>query len=194
MKPIFIPCLLFIVIFSETVAQRRENGIGLRLGYPSSITYKRYLADNNAAEFLVGLIPSGWHSNYYENSFEDDDDFDNFIYQSHNVEGNIYLQGRYLFHNDISIQGMRDNLDWYWGLGALFKIARVKYRYSFTTPPFVASDSRTDIDLGPEGIAGLEYTFDNTPLSLFAEISVMLEVIDRFVVRGFGGIGVRYNF
>jgi hypothetical protein len=157
------------------------------------ITYKKYLPQNRAIEFGLGTLTSGWYSQYYENSFSRYKRYDGYRYLSHNVSSTVYLQGRYLFHTDIHIEGMMGELDWYWGLGGMLKFANVDYRYRNENEEIVR-DTRTDIDLGPEGILGMEYTFEDVPITLFGEFSLMMEFADRLAFRGFSGVGARYNF
>jgi hypothetical protein len=76
----------------------------------------------------------------------------------------------------------------------LLKFAKVNYTYELPTDA-QQHDSRTDIDFGPEAIAGMEYTFDDIPLTLFGEVSVLLEFADRpLTFRAFSAAGVRFNF
>ena len=91
---------------------------------------------------------------------------------------------------------MVGKLEWYWGAGAMLKFATVTYTYQLEdSPSNVGNDRRTDIDFGPEGIAGMEYTFDDIPLTLFGDVSLMLEFADRpLTVRAFAAAGARFNF
>lgn len=184
--------IIMLIGTGSVYAQRQ--GIGIRIGVPFGLTYKKYLPDNKALEFGFGTAPRGWEFAYYRNSFEFH--YPDYEHISHRVTGTIYLQGRYLIHNPISTEGIKGKVDWYWGVGLLFKAARVDYRYRNEAPPFdeVFRDERTDVDFGPEGIAGAEYTFQNAPLSAFAEMSLMLELADRLTLRVPIGFGLRYNF
>ena len=51
-----------------------------------------------------------------------------------------------------------------------------------------------DIDIGPEGMIGMEYTFEDVPITVFGEVSLMLELVDRVTLRPFTGVGARYRF
>jgi len=190
--------LLITLFFTGTamITFAQKQAIGLRIGDPIGITYKRYLPNNRAVEFGIGTASSGWNSYYYENSFKKASRYDNYDYRGQKVRGTVYFQGRYLFHYNIPIEGMVGKLDWYWGAGAVLKVATIDYTYQSKTSPFnVERDTRTDIDFGPEGIAGMEYTFQDVPLSVFGEISLMLEFVDRpLTFRTFGAVGVRFNF
>lgn len=188
-----IGLILFLSIFFVN-AFAQDRGIGLRLGIPMGITYKKYLPREKAIEFGIGTGYSSWYSHYYENSFYDFDRYEGYRYLSHEVRNPLYLQGRYLFQKDIHIEGMMGKLEWYWGVGGLMKLARVNYRYR-DPDNVIVRGSRTDIDFGPEGILGMEYTFEQVPLTIFGEFSLMLEIVDRpGAFRGLSGLGVRYNF
>jgi hypothetical protein len=186
--------ILFLATTVSALAQKQS--IGLRIGNPLGLTYKRYLPNDRAFEFGIGTAPGGWNKNYYENSFSDFDRYDDFRYRSHAVNSTVYLQGRYLFQYDIPIEGMVGKLGWYWGAGAMLKFATVKYTYQENDAPGPnATDTRTDIDFGPEGIAGMEYTFDDIPLTVFGDVSLLLEFADRpFTFRAFAAAGARFNF
>jgi len=187
--------LLCILISTAAAAQRRpDRSIGLRLGLPSGLVYKKYLPKGKAAEFLIGSVPGGWNQYYYENTFHDFDKYEGYHYRSHNINSTLYLHGRYLLQNDIYIDGMMGKLDWYWGAGAVMKLASVTYYYRDEND-INRTKNTTDIDFGPEGIIGMEYTFHDLPLTVLGDISLMLEIVDRpAALHGLSGLGIRYNF
>jgi hypothetical protein len=184
---------IFVLLFIAFGSFAQDRGIGIRLGAPMGITYKKYLPGNKAVEFGIGTLTNGWYNNYYERSFHDFDRFEGYDYESHRVRSAVYLQGRYLWQNDIQIEGMMGELDWYWGLGGVAKFGSVEYRYRSNGIP--GREIRTDFDFGPEGILGMEYTFEDMPLTIFGEFSLMIEIVDRpGILRGLSGVGARYNF
>jgi hypothetical protein len=188
-----------LLTFSTLCAFSQDRGIGLRLGIPSGLTYKKYLPRDKAVEFIVGSVPQGWHHYYYENAFYDFDRFEGYRYHSHQVRSTLFLQGRYLFDYDIHIEGMEGKLQWYWGIGGVVKLASVKYYYRENPPGagdvITLSKAYTDLDIGPEGIIGMEYTFEDLPLTVFGEFSLLVEFADRpGTLRGLSGTGIRYNF
>jgi hypothetical protein len=191
MRQILICVLL---TFSTLCAFSQDRGIGLRLGIPSGLTYKKYLPKNKAAEFIVGSIAPGWNHYYYENSFYDFEKFEGYQYRSHRVNSVVFLQGRYLFRDNIHIEGMEGKLEWYWGVGGLAKFASITYYYRDEAGDNLQK-TYSDIDIGPEGILGMEYIFEDLPLTVFGEFSLMIEFADRpGTPRGLSGIGIRYNF
>jgi hypothetical protein len=197
MKRGIVFCLIFLAFTAS--AQRKYpglQGIGLRLGLPTGITYKNYISKWTALELNVGLASPSWSRTYYQNQFNDYPRYDNFVYHSHTVESAAYFQGRYLMHAFIPVEGLEGRVNWYWGIGATFKLAKVNYRYSDPeASPSMQEEVVTDVDLGPEGIIGAEYTFQDVPCAVFAESSLLVEIVDRpGAVRVFGAVGVRYNF
>lgn len=185
---------LFFFFFSVVIAVAQNQGIGIRLGDPMGVTYKRYFGNTRAVEFGLGSAGLGWHDGYYKNSFEARDKYDGYRYRSHTVENTLYLQGRYLLHYNIDVRDIEGKWDWYWGVGGLLKFSKVKYRFYDDIPPFQETDTDNDIDFGPEGIIGMEYTFKDAPITIFGEVSLMFEMVDRVTLRTFGGAGARYNF
>lgn len=191
--------LIIILVAASFVAKAQTQGLGLRIGDPIGVTYKKFIARDRAVEFLLGTVPRSWHSNYYKNSFDAYSKYDDFVYRSHTVENTVYLQARYLIHNDIQGYDIEGKLQWYWGFGAMLKFGKVKYTYYDAAAPAPENNIRSDvnhnIDFGPDGIIGIEYTFEDIPLSAFAETSLMLELADRPVTpQLYGALGVRMNF
>lgn len=191
---IFLSSILFLII-STTHAQ--HQGIGLRLGEPTGVTYKKYIANSaNAVELGLGWVQRGWNNRYYRKSFEKYDRFGGYNYVTHTVESNFYLQGRFLKHYELAVDGVEGNFEWYWGVGVLIKVARINYLYNDdAASTFLYNRRLTDFDIGPEVPFGIEYTFQDSPITLFGEMSLFIEVINRPGIPSFNGaLGIRYNF
>jgi len=184
-----------LMIVSANFVRAQNQSVGIRFGEPMGIVYKKYLLNNKAIEFNLGTAPRGWSYYYYKSSFDWYKEYDDYEFRSQEVNGVIYLDARYLFQYDIPVEGMVGSLNWFWGIGALFKTARVEYSYIDDAPPFNwHTDERQDFDLGPQGIIGIEYTFKDTPVTLYADFNLLFELLDRPHIRLMGGTGVRYNF
>jgi hypothetical protein len=184
--------LISFLLLSVSVYSQRQ-AIGLRVGDPVGLTYKKYFRRGiKALEFGIGTTGAAWHENYYKNSFKKIGRFQGFNYQSHIVESTIYLQARYMVNNQIVFEGIQGEWLWYWGFGAVAKSARIQYRYNDNGTMFTRE--YTDIDLGPEIIIGTEYKIEGVPINVFGEVSLMGEIINRVGVRNFGGVGIRYVF
>lgn len=96
--------LMMLIISTAAVAQ--QQGIGLRLGDPMGVSYKKYFGRTHAIEFGIGSAPANWNNQYYINSFQEYPRYDNYRYQNHTVQSTLYLQARYLFHYNIPVQNM----------------------------------------------------------------------------------------
>lgn len=177
----------------------QHQAIGLRLGEPTGLSFKKYLTNSShALEVGLGWVHASSRSRYYEKSFERDNRFNSYSYIDHAVQNSLYVQARYINQYPFSIPELNGSFDWYWGVGLLLKTVRVNYLYTKETdPPVTILFAKTirDFDLGPELPLGIEYTFEHIPLTLFSEISTFVEVFNRFGIPKLNGaIGLRYNF
>lgn len=186
--------LISFGLFLSLVSYGQRQAFGLRLGDPIGITYKKYTQTNKAIEFLFGTASTHWRHNYYENSFSKYSEYDGYSYRSHKLSNPVYLQARYLFHYHIPVDGMDGKLEWYWGVGAMLKFCKVEYTYADDSG-WAQYDTRNTIDFGPDGILGVEYKFEDTPLNVFGEVSMLLELADRpLTPQLFGAVGARFTF
>lgn len=188
--------ILFILILLPFLGLSQERGVGIRLGEPFSITYKDFLEDYLSYEVMVG---SGGINgpNYYQRSFDNNPPNSNAFYLSHSASRGVNLNFRMALHEDITdtFEITEGYLLGYAGAGVQLRTTRVSYVYqpgALAGP--VLGEDRTNLDIGPEVFAGAEYYFDETPFSVFVEVGMFLELIDRINFRGQGGIGVRYLF
>lgn len=193
MKKILL--LAFLLIPFLGFAQ--EDGIGLRLGEPLTITYKKFLDDQFALEAMIGR-GSPNSSNYYRRAFDRRPATPNAFYASHAANSGFSLSLRGMLHEDITddLNIGEGYLLAYAGAGAQLRSIGVSYAY---TDPSISTavfrDDRTNIDFGAEAFGGAEYYFNDLPISVFAEIGLFMEVLDRFGhLRLQGGIGIRYLF
>ena len=137
--------LLLLMLALATYSQDRS--IGLRIGDPTGISYKKYLPKNKAVELGLGTSTIGLHHQYYRNTFRDFDKFEAYDYRDHRVVSTLFLQGKYLIHYDIPIEGMIGRVQWYWGVGGMLKMAKVEYRYMDRFSESL-TDIHTDLDIG----------------------------------------------
>ncbi len=180
-------------------AHAQEDGVGLRLGEPLSITYKKFLDGNFAIEGMFGR--AGVNSaQYYQRAFDNNRPTPNAFYAGHSTGSSFSFNLRGAYHEDITDDLNIDQGYFlaYAGAGVQLRSTRVDYSYTdpASSPPGVFfRESRRNIDLGPEIFGGGEYYFDDLPISIFAEIGLFMELIDRFGhLKLQGGIGVRYLF
>lgn len=92
MKKAIITCICSLVMLSSVQSQDFDSAVGLRLGYPLSVTYKKFVSETNAIEAYAG------YRNWIGASF-------------------LSLAGGYQIHKDLEIDDL-DGLQWYYGGGA----------------------------------------------------------------------------
>jgi len=189
--------VLFALLPFFSFAQ--ERGIGIRLGEPLSLTYKDFIEDYLSYEVMIGMAGVN-NSDYYRKDFENNPPASNSFYQSHSASKGVSINARVALNEDITdvFEITQGYLLGYAGAGVQIRTTNVNYSYfqniaSSATQPLLTED-RTNFDFGPEAFAGAEYYFDETPISVFAEVGMFLELIDRVNIKGQGGIGVRYLF
>lgn len=90
MKYLLITSFCFLMVASDLSAQDFDSAIGLRLGYPTSVSYKKFISETNALEGYVG--------------------YRNFIGASY-----LSINGAFQIHKDIEDV---DRLQYYYGGGA----------------------------------------------------------------------------
>lgn len=198
MKKFLLTCAFVCVsqfIFSQNA------GIGLRLGDPSGITFKKY-STKNAWEINFGrsylFNGNRWYNNHFDYWYEKQKyGYKEYQYLGYAAGVPLSLQLHYLFRNPVKSTA---GLEWYWGIGAQFRFQRYFYSYRYklyNDPNWYYSYDRavTDIDLGFDGIIGLEYNFKDVPLALFIDANIFMEFVDRPFFFWFqSGLGIRYNF
>lgn len=91
-------------------------------------------------------------------------------------DGQFHFHCDYLFHNYDAFKVERGSLPIYFGIGG-----RVR---------FDENDNR----LGLRLVVGLEYLFDEYPMSLFFEIAPIVDIAPKTEANVNGGIGIRYVF
>ena len=175
--------------------------LGFRLGDPSGLTVKKYNSDR-AWEVNIGRTHLFDRNKYYYDRYDRWYADQHFNHQAHELVGYSYsralgLQVHRLFHREVkNATGLR----WYFGFGGQLRLQqfRYTYRYKVENGPdwIVVQDQRdTEVDLGADGVLGLEYTFRNAPLNLFMDGTLCMEIVDDpFWFRGQFGIGARYLF
>ena len=154
------------ILATSARAQAYKSAVGLRLGTPVAVTFKHYLNEGSAVEAFSGVRSS-----------------DGFRWFS--------LSLAYQSSYSLGLDGALAPLSWYWGAGASL------YQISFSDRElreFLGADGRFNL-LGINGYLGLEYTFDNLPITATVDW-VPTYYTGDLDVSGFGiaqaGVGVRY--
>ncbi|MFD2033660.1 hypothetical protein ACFSKL_02600 [Belliella marina] len=191
--------LILAMLMAPFFVNAQEDGVGLRLGEPLSITYKKFLDDNISIEGMFGR--AGINSNqYYQRAFDRNRPSSNAFYSGHSTGASYAFNVRGAYHEDIT-DDLNIDVGYflaYAGAGVQLRSTRVDYSYTdsstFPQGP-ILRDSRRNIDFGPEIFGGGEYYFDDLPISVFAEVGLFVELLDRFGhLKLQGALGIRYLF
>jgi len=198
--------VIIVVVLHATLLIAQDKGIGIRLGDPSGITFKKYF-DDNALEISIGRTHLLYNDRWYGDRFDDWYDDENFGYKkfgylNYETTAPLGIQLHYLFQNKLGKVANEEvrGLEWYWGFGAqiTFQKYRYDYRYKIYGDDdwyYASSGDVTDFDFGADAVIGLEYSFDDVPISLFLDMTLFMEVFDNpFLFHYQGGLGARYNF
>lgn len=180
------------------LAYSQEHHLGIRIGEPLSITYKTYIDDRFSIEGMIGRAGAN-SGQYYRRSFENNRPGPGALYGSHSASSGFSLNFRGAYNEDISSEFdiVEGALFAYGGAGLQLRSVKVNYVYynDLATTVVPQYEKRTNVDFGAEGFIGSEYFFEDLPMSVFAEVGLFLEILDRpGHLRLQGGIGARYLF
>ena len=199
--------IIFLFVLAISITAYGQNmGIGIRLGDPTGLTLKKHIG-KNALEFSFGRSHLFSNHHWYNDNFDSwylhqNFGYTDFQYQDYKASIPLGMQLHYLINKDIYKIGSEDikGLQWYFGFGGQFRFRNYHYTYTYKVPGdpnwhYGTSRRVTDIDLGVDGVIGLEYKFDKVPFSVFIDMTIFMEVVDNpFLPSVQGGIGGRYNF
>lgn len=194
-----------LIISNSTFSQ--DWGVGIRLGDPSGLTFKKY-TKGSAIEISFGQTHVFNNSNNFYNNYFNDWYFENnFIYTDFNFIGYktsspLGMQLHYIIQKGLSkVAGENTNgLEWYFGGGLQVRTQSYTYDYQYKIAEnkdwfYATSNKLRNIDIGIDGVIGLEYTFKEVPVSLFLDATLFMEIADTpFKFWGQGGLGARYRF
>lgn len=176
-------------------------GVGFRLGELSGLTVKKYNGAS-AWEFNLGRAHSFVRDNYYYDSYARWYDRKHFGWKANEFLGYratvpLALQVHYLRQKPVSGAA---GLDWYYGVGGQVRWQSYDFDYRYKLQGendwiYVAGERVTEVDAGVDGVIGLEYKFNNAPVSLFLDGTLFMEVVDDPFLFWFqGGLGARFRF
>jgi len=186
--------ILFILLISALSTQAQQWGVGLRVGEPLGLTVKRYLPQGRAWEFNLGS--SGIYGYNHQKAFYRYNRFSGYEYRRHYLQSALGVQLRYLVHRDMGLAEV-PGLEWYYGVGGQLRSYQIDYEYRVRIDNDwePVQERVNNIDLGVDGIVGMEYSWKEVPLTVFLDMNLFLEVADTPLVIHFqGGTGVRYYF
>jgi len=194
--------LLLLFLCLSVSGGYAQQGIGVRLGDPSGISYKKYSGDK-ALEFSIGrsymIRKSYYNQRFYEWYPTSNLAYTNYSMVRSNISTPIGMSLHYLIHQNWFAHEF-DGLQWYYGFGGLFRTQSYSHEYWYQVSGasqriYAETDKFTDIDLGADGVLGAEYEFREHPFRVYADLTLFMEVIDSpFNFDMHFGIGGRYMF
>jgi len=179
-------------------------GIGARLGDPTGITIKKYLAKGMAIEGSFGFTRFLAKNAFYNNKFNTWYLDKNYAYADFQYLGftstiPVGMQVHYLFQKPM-LKSKVGGLNWYFGFGAqmTYRSYTFDYRYKLDGNSnwlYTTGERATEFDFGVDGVIGVEYTLPNAPVSFFIDATLYMEIINNpFLFNANYGLGARYNF
>ncbi|SDM34727.1 hypothetical protein SAMN05421823_112161 [Catalinimonas alkaloidigena] len=201
MKRFLITLFLLGGMLGSAQAQQVNWGIGGRLGDPAGFSLKHY-QPGKALEINFGRAYFFSGSQYYKKHFTD------WYFKKHGYEYyNFYgyhntfpwgLQVHFLRQKPLTQLDVK-GLQWYYGAGAQLRWQTLYYSYRYRNENkgewiYVDREQYTNLDLGLDGVIGVEYFIPEVPLSLFTDFNLFLELVDYPSLRGQGSLGLRYTF
>lgn len=195
-----------MILLSSGNLSAQNMGFGLRFGDPTGFTFKKYNGDK-AIEISLGrthwINGNGWYNKHYNYWYDKNySKYSDFAYVGHRAYTPLGIQVNYLIHKDFKNSGTADltGLKWYFGFGGSLGYQKYSYdyRYKVNGNPdwiYIERETHIDLDLGVNGVIGLEYTFEEVPISVFLDATLYMELFDQpFLFGWFSGLGGRYNF
>jgi len=168
MKNLFALLVFFtsILVSTNVKAQQYGSAVGLRIGYPISLSYKTFIGDQSLLEFTVGS--RGFNSGF----------------AGIGVRQWIF-SGAYQIQKPLDL-GDFQGLDYYYGGGV--SVSLWTFNDGF-------SDNFATTTFGLQGYLGLSYAFEDVPINITLDWVPSLFIGNGFVSGlgfGFGSVGVRY--
>lgn len=192
---------LFTILTVLQLPLQAQWELGARLGDPLGITAKKYTGES-ALEFNFGRselwYDDGWYRERGRGYYRDlNDDWDDFEYTDFDGGTPLSFQVHFLKHYPIK---EIPNLYWYWGFGGQLRVHAYSESYRYKLPNsnnwiYERNVRTVDLDLGADGLAGLEYRFKEVPFTLGIDLILFLEVADDFFLPWWqGAMNIRYRF
>jgi len=201
MKNYFLVLAMLVFSISSSFAQKKSvgsnvgsnaeknMGIGVRVGDPSGVTFKKYLGTKAALEFNAGVSTfiSGYDYDYDYNHHYGKNGYYGY---GHGNRFGMAFQAHYTRLFDIRpVTG----LQWYAGAGLQLRTISYKYYY-YDNLGYYHDDRATYAQFGIDALGGAEYTFKDAPFSVFADVNFFINFVNNPGLYVQPGIGGRFNF
>ncbi len=191
--------LVLCVTFSSQLSfgQYGSWAVGARIGDPMALSAKKYDRATGRArqpvsswELSLGF-PWFYRPYDFETFYLNAKDYENLEIENPGYSPSFAFAAKFDFYVHANVSGF---LQAYFGGGAQFRAINGVLSYSIvhsnSNIEEGLEDQVTDIDFGPEGVVGLEYSFETMPLNIFVDITGFIELADRVAFHpqfGFGG-------
>jgi len=181
------------------------QGFGIKLGDPFALTYKYYASEHFSVAVDVGKASSGLYNNYFKEKFTEYVVTDTFStaeasieYYTHKVTSDLVGEVKLLY--SVDVQKLAPGLQLYVGVGWEFKNSKIQYDYTYSergdeNPDAFGRFDRVRTTMGPQAVAGIEFSHFSIPIAVFMEMECFADVMaDPGWTRLEGGAGLRYIF
>jgi hypothetical protein len=164
--------ILFTIIATASFSQEKKWAVGARLGEPSGLNIRKYF-DERAFEVNIGTYGGLWGNNRG--------------YRKGNYQSvGLAVNANYLWHKNLF---KKETAKYYYGFGAQFN-SRKYFPDNTNVVQGVSS-----LSIGGDALAGVEFFLPDSPLSIFLETGLFVEVLPSpLFMHVQSGVGVRFNF
>lgn len=168
----FAVCILILTAGKASAQDDKKFAVGFRIGEPLGANVRMYLPNNRALDANFGSYGLLWGTN---RKYGSKGRFKNTGWE---------LNVNYLFRTNSEGKKVQA----YYGFGGM-----ITGRRSY--PDRLAGLYEKKTGIGATGVAGVEYFVPDSPLSLFADAGLYVELIPvPLFLHVHGGVGARFNF
>jgi hypothetical protein len=164
--------IVFTIIATASFAQEKKWAVGARLGEPSGINIRKYF-DERAFEVNIGTYGGLWGNNrgYRKGRYE---------------SVGLAVNANYLWHKNLF---KKETAKYYYGFGAQFNTRKYNPKNQ------LEAQGVSTLSIGGDALAGMEFFLPDSPLSIFLETGLYVEVLQSpLFMHVQSGVGVRFNF
>lgn len=170
---IFAVCSLFFTFDAVAQGGPQSWAVGLRLGEPMGLNIRKYFGEDHAFDVNIGTYGGLWGVNRKYGGAG----------RYKNV--GLAVNANYLWLTNLSKSG---NFKAHYGFGG-----QINSRRNY--PDRLNGNHENKIGLGGSGLAGVELFLAESPISVFTDVGLYIEVLPVPIFTHVqGGIGVRFNF
>ncbi|MCY7350611.1 MAG: hypothetical protein LH606_08075 [Cytophagaceae bacterium] len=166
-------CALPVAFSVQAQGGPQSWAVGLRVGEPMGLSIRKYFGEDHAFDVNVGTYGALWGVDRKYGG------------TGHYKNVGLAVNANYLWLTNLSKSG---NLKAYYGFGG-----QINSRRNY--PDRLNGNYESKIGIGGSGLAGVELFLADSPLSVFTDLGLYIEVLPVPVFTHVqGGIGVRFNF